>query len=75
MKYMNANGFNLAKPTAHHLMGKSAKLLEDLHKALRTAIKEDPYMGCDETYSLVKLEMPNPNGKGKCIRKATCGWP
>ena len=69
VKYINAHGFELAKPTAHHLIKKSADIFDSLHKAMRTAVKEDSYMGCDETYSLVKLDMPNPKGKGKCVRK------
>lgn len=69
VKYINAHGFELAKPTAHHLIKKSTGIFENLHKAMRQAVKEDPYMGCDETYSLVKLDMPNPKGKGKCVKK------
>lgn len=69
VKYINANGFELSKSTAHHLMRKSAEILEGLHKALGRAVKEDPYMGCDETYSLIKLELPNPKGKGKHVKK------
>ena len=69
VKYVASNGFELSKPTAHHLIRKSAELMENLHTAMRRAIKEDRYIGCDETYSLVKLDMPNPKGKGKYVRK------
>lgn len=69
VKYVSSHDFELPKPTAHHLMKKSAELMENLHTAMRQAIKEDGYMGCDETYSLVKLDMPNPKGKGKCVKK------
>ncbi|MCM1005317.1 MAG: transposase, partial [Prevotella sp.] len=69
VKYVASNGFELSKPTAHHLIRKSAELMENLHTAMRQSIKEDNYMGCDETYSLVKLDMPNPKGKGKYVRK------
>lgn len=69
IRYFNERGFDLPKPTAHHLIRKSAELLGNLYETMGRAVKEDPYMGCDETYSLVKLDMPNPKGKGKCIRK------
>lgn len=69
VNYANDQGFELPKPTAHHLIKMSSTMLEKLHDTLRTAVKEDPYMGCDETYSLVKLESPNPKGAGKHIKK------
>lgn len=67
VKYFNSNGFDLKKPTAHHLLSLSAAMLENLHKAMRSAVLADPYIGCDETYSFVRVE--EPNAKGKKVRK------
>lgn len=63
VKYFNSNGFDLKKPTAHHLLSLSAAMLENLHVAMRSAVLSDPYIGCDETYSFVRVEEPNKNGK------------
>lgn len=67
VKYFNSNGFELSKPTAHHLLSLSATMLENLHKAMRSAVLADPYIGCDETYSFVRVE--EPNAKGKKVKK------
>lgn len=63
VKYFNSNGFDLSKSTAHHLLSLSAAMLENLHAAMRSAVLSDPYIGCDETYSFVRVEEPNKNGK------------
>ena len=44
-----------------------AAVLEKLHGAMRPAVLADPYIGCDETYSFVRVE--GPNSKGKKVRK------
>lgn len=67
VKYFSSNGFGLKKPTAHHLLSLSAAMLEKLHGAMRSAVLADPYIGCDETYSFVRVE--EPNSKGKKVRK------
>lgn len=69
VKYITSHGFDLPKPTDHHLIRMAGELMENLHRATRSAIKDDRYIGCDETYSLVKLDAPNPAGKGKCVKK------
>lgn len=67
VKYFNSNGFDLKKPTAHHLLTLSSKMLENIHKAMRSAVLADPYIGCDETYSFVRVG--EPNAKGKKVKK------
>lgn len=61
--YFNENGFSLDKQTAHGLLKKTADLFENLHKAMRFAVKEDNYLCCDETYHRV-LVSKSENEKG-----------
>ncbi|MFT0569335.1 IS66 family transposase, partial [Bacteroides faecis] len=53
VNFFRENGFKLEKPTAHHLLGKTAVLFENLYEALREVVLEDPYLCCDETYHKV----------------------
>lgn len=67
VNFFRENGFELEKPTAHHLLGKTAVLFENLYEALREVVLEDPYLCCDETYH--KVLVPEKNSKGKGVRK------
>lgn len=67
VNFFRENGFKLEKPTAHHLLGKTAVLFENLYEALREVVLEDPYLCCDETYH--KVLVPEKNSKGKGVRK------
>lgn len=67
VRLFNENGFELSAQTANGLLGKSACLFDGLYKALKDAVKSDPYLGCDETYSNVRVQ--EENAKGKKIKK------
>ena len=67
VSFFRENGFELEKPTAHHLLSKTAVLFENLYEALREVVLEDPYLCCDETYH--KILVPEKNSKGKGVRK------
>ena len=67
VNFFRENGFELEKPTAHHLLGKTAVLFENLYEALREVVLEDPYLCCDETYH--KVLVPEKNSKGKGVRQ------
>lgn len=62
--FFRESGFELEKPTAHHLLGRAAEVLENLYRALRTAVLEDSYLCCDESYHKVLVEEKNSRGKG-----------
>ena len=36
--FFRESGFELEKPTAHHLLGRAAEMLENLYRALRMAV-------------------------------------
>lgn len=63
VRLFNENGFEITAATANGLLGKSANVFENLYKALKLAVKSDPYLGCDETYSKVRIEQENQQGK------------
>ena len=67
VNYFSENGFNLDKQTAHGLLKKTAFLFENLHRAMRSAVKEDNYICADETYHKVLVNADENAGKG--IRK------
>ena len=67
VNYFSENGFNLDKQTAHGLLKKTAFLFENLHRAMRSAVKEDSYICADETYHKVLVNTDENAGKG--IRK------
>lgn len=67
VNYFSENGFNLDKQTAHGLLKKTAFLFENLHRAMRSAVKEDNYICADETYHKVLVNTDENAGKG--IRK------
>ena len=67
VSFFRENGFELEKPTAHHLLSKTAVLFENLYEALREVVLEDPYLCCDETYH--KILVPEKNSKAKGVRK------
>ena len=67
VNYFSENGFNLDKQTAHGLLKKTAFLFENLHRAMRSAVKEDNYICADETYHKVLVDADENAGKG--IRK------
>jgi uncharacterized coiled-coil protein SlyX len=62
--YFRENGFDLDKQTAHGLLKKTAWLLDNLHRAMRSAVKEDRYICCDETYHKVLVKAEDNGGKG-----------
>ena len=62
--FFRESGFELEKPTAHHLLGRAAEVLENLYRALRMAVLEDSYLCCDESYHKVLVEEKNSRGKG-----------
>lgn len=64
VNYFSENGFNLDKQTAHGLLKKTASLFENLHKAMRSAVKEDDYMCADETYHKILVNADENAGKG-----------
>ena len=53
VKYFEDHGFSLDKNTAHGFLRKTAELLKPLYEACGTAVKEDGYAICDETYHKV----------------------
>lgn len=67
INFFRENGFELEKPTAHHLLARTADLFENLYKALKMAVLEDPYICCDESFHKVLVEEKNSKGKG--VRK------
>lgn len=62
VKFFNDNGFDIDRSTANGLLGKVSGLFDGLYKALKEAVKSDPYLGGDETYQKV-LVKDQPNGK------------
>ena len=62
--YFTENGFNLDKQTAHGLLKKTAWLFDKLYKAMQSAVKEDGYLCCDETYHKILVDADENNGKG-----------
>ena len=64
VNYFSENGFNLDKQTAHGLLKKTASLFENLHKAMRSAVKEDGYICADETYHKILVNADENAGKG-----------
>lgn len=67
INFFRENGFELEKSTAHHLLARTADLFENLYKALKMAVLEDPYICCDESFHKVLVEEKNSKGKG--VRK------
>jgi hypothetical protein len=67
IKMFIENGFDLGKPVAHSLIGKTAVLLEDFNSVMRKAIHTDTYIRMDETYHQIINE--GKNEKGKATRK------
>jgi len=61
--YFCDHGFNVRKSTLNGLLTKTAGLLEKLYGALRMAVLQDDYLGCDETYMKVLLPVAGDNGK------------
>ena len=64
VNYFSENGFNLDKQTAHGLLKKTASPFENLHKAMRSAVKEDDYICADETYHKILVNADENAGKG-----------
>lgn len=67
VRLFNENGFDISAATANGLLRKSAFVFDNLYKALKVAVKSDPYLGCDETYAKVRVD--EMNEKGKKIKK------
>lgn len=55
--------FEVSKNTLNGLLKKSAGVFDNLYKALKEAVKSDPYLGCDETYTKVRTVEENASGK------------
>lgn len=62
--FFRESGFELKKPTAHHLLGRAADVLDNLYKALEMAVWKDPYICLDESYHKVLVTEKNSKGKG-----------
>lgn len=63
VSYFTENGFEISKATANGLLQKTADLCANLYKALHDAVLSDDYIGCDETYHKVLVEIPNKDGR------------
>lgn len=63
VEYFRSHGFDLDKGTAQKLVSKVKVQLENLYKALAKTIVEDDYIGGDETYQKVRLQVATPSGK------------
>lgn len=63
VEYFRSHGFDLDKGTAQKLVSKVRVHLENLYKALGQAIVADNYIGGDETYQKVRLQVATPSGK------------
>ena len=62
--YFQESGFDIDKRTVHGLLRKTALVAENLHKAMRTAVREDGYLHCDETYHTVLVKAGENGGRG-----------
>lgn len=63
VSFFKDSGFDLPKPTAHNLLKKTSSLLDNLYRAMRTAVLSDNYLGCDETYAKVLIRETGKNGR------------
>lgn len=63
VRMFTENGFDISAQTANGLLSKSARVFDNLYKALKDAVKSDPYLGCDETFSKVRVSEENISGK------------
>jgi hypothetical protein len=66
-KFFKESGIDIHKGTLHHLIAKSAGLMDRMDKALRQAILSDTYINMDETY--FRLIHQEKNKKGQRSRK------
>ena len=64
VKYLQGNGFDLDKQTAHGLLAKTADLFDKLYEVMGKAVKEGRYLHRDETYHTV-LVKDNDKGSKK----------
>lgn len=62
--YFGENGFDIDKQTVHGLLKKTAWMADSLHKAMRSAVREDGYLHCDETYHTVLVKAGENGGRG-----------
>lgn len=69
LHYFSDMGFDLNKPTAHHLLDMAAGVLINFYKAIRKAVLGSDYIASDETY--FSILVPEKNSRGKGVRK---GW-
>ena len=65
VKYFCENGFDMNKGTAHGLLRKTERIIENLYKAMGLAVKEDDYVAGDETYHRVLAKVPGGKGSKK----------
>ena len=65
VKYFQENGFDMNKGTAHGLLRKTERIIENLYKAMGLAVKEDDYVAGDETYYRVLAKVPGGKGSKK----------
>ena len=65
VKYFQENGFDMDKGTAHGLLRKTERIIENLYKAMGLAVKEDDYVAGDETYHRVLAKVPGGKGSKK----------
>ncbi len=65
VKYFQENGFDMNKGTAHGLLHKTERIIENLYKAMGLAVKEDDYVAGEETYHRVLAKVPGGKGSKK----------
>lgn len=65
VKLFRENGFDMDKGTAHGLLRKTERIIENLYKAMGLAVKEDDYVAGDETYHRVLAKVPGGKGSKK----------
>jgi hypothetical protein len=65
VKYFQENGFDMDKGTAHGLLRKTERIIENLYKAMGLAVKEDDYVAGDETYHRVLAKVSGGKGSKK----------
>lgn len=56
IKYFKDDGFELLKSTAYNLLKKAILFLNDLYKAMLTALLSDKYLGCDEWHAKILIK-------------------
>lgn len=64
-RYAAEQGFDISRATLSGLLSKTSFVFDKLHEAIKTAVKAETYIGCDETYSLIRVDEENSKGQKK----------